>query len=56
MRYFDTFNSLGSSDYEDGPWIQGDFRVLTLEYQRIEDSETIREFVSVRVSMEEDDD
>lgn len=56
MRYFDTFNSLGSSDYEDGPWIQGDFRILTLEYQRIEDSETIREFISVRVSMEEADD
>lgn len=56
MRYFDTLNALGSSDYEEGPWIQGDYRLITLEYQKIEDDLCIQEFVSVRISMEECDD
>lgn len=44
----DPFDSIGIG-WEDGSWIQGDYRLVTLRYQRIEDDLFINKFMSQRV-------
>ena len=45
------FNPFDSMDHgrEDGPWIQGDYRLITLRYQKMEDDIFIKEFMSQRM-------
>ena len=48
MINYNPFDSIGNG-FEDGPWIQGDYRLVTLRYQRIEDDMLINEFMSQRM-------
>lgn len=41
-------DSIAIGDYEDGPFLQGDYGYVTLQYQRIEDANSIREYMEVR--------
>ena len=48
MTRCNPLDSIGNG-FEDGPWIQGDYRLVTLRYQRIEDDILINEFMSQRM-------
>lgn len=40
-------DSIAIGDFEDGPFKQGDYGYVTLQYQRIEDAVCIREYMEV---------
>lgn len=40
-------DSVAIGDLEDGPFKQGDYGYVTLQYQRIEDASCIREYMEV---------
>lgn len=41
-------DSVAIGGFEDGPFKQGDYGYVTLQYQRIEDAGCIREYMEVR--------
>lgn len=41
-------DSIAIGDFEDGPFKQGDYGYVTLQYQRIEDANSVREYMEVR--------
>lgn len=41
-------DSIAIGDLEEGPFKQGDYGYVTLQYQRIEDASCIREYMEVR--------
>ena len=46
-------DSIAIGDLEDGPFKQGDYGYVTLQYQRIEDATCIREYMEVKYGTED---